>query len=312
MDSLASTRRDKDMTTNFANSSPFSQPGYDWRQYANSLFEQQGQAPKYDLSTPTPSFQTNINNVWGSTAQSPFAGTQALAQQHSAALTAPPASTPPTSAPSSGGGFGFGGGMPANYQHQAPTMRDYQKNPYLDQMAGQITTSYNNNLQQNILPAIRGGVAVAGGIGGSRQGIAEGQAIGQSNQGLASALTGMYGQDFQADRNRALQQYQADQNYMAANRGMDVQLRAQDIGWNMGQRGMDLQAQGLRDNFYTAQRGQDLTQMGIGTNFYGDLLRTAASGGQAPTNNTGFDWQKAAGGFMGGMQFGQNMGWWGK
>jgi hypothetical protein len=289
------------MTTNFANSSPFASGTNDWRAYANSLFEQQGQAPKYDLSTPMPTFQQNINKVWGSTAQSPFAATQAAAQGHSAATQA-------QLPQSSGGGF-LSGGLPSGYQHSAPTMRGYEKSPYLDQMATSITGQFNKNLTEGILPGIRGQAVATGGVGGSRQGIAEGQAIAGSQRGLADALTGMYSQDYQQDRARALQQYQADQGYMLGNRGMDVNMRQQDIGWQLGQRGLDLQGQGLRDNFYTAQRGQDITRLGIGANLLGNTIGTLSGNSNGQGGSSGFDWQAALGGALSGLGYSKSAGW---
>jgi hypothetical protein len=54
-----------------------------------------------------------------------------------------------------------------------------------------VVTQYNNNLNRNILPAIRGGAVANGSLGGSRGAIAEGLAVGDSNRALAGTLANM-------------------------------------------------------------------------------------------------------------------------
>lgn len=78
-------------------------------------------------------------------------------------------------------------------------------NPYLGAQANAITQQANQNLQNNLLPAINSGAVAAGGYGGSRQGIAQGIAMGQTQQGIANALAGMYGSAYQHDQDLANQ-----------------------------------------------------------------------------------------------------------
>ena len=89
----------------------------------------------------------------------------------------------------------------------------YQKNPYLDSMASNITNQVNDNWSRNIAPSIRSGAMQAGGFGGSRQGVVEANALKDINGGLTNSLTNLYGQDYQTSMGRNLQRYQGDQSY---------------------------------------------------------------------------------------------------
>jgi hypothetical protein len=66
-----------------------------------------------------------------------------------------------------------------------------------------VIQTYNNNLNRNILPAIRGGAVANGSLGGSRGAIAEGLAVGDSSRALASTLANMD----MAGYTQGLQQY---------------------------------------------------------------------------------------------------------
>src|SRR5690606_24487616 len=70
-----------------------------------------------------------------------------------------------------------------------------------DAMIQQVT----RNLQENILPAVRGEAILSGGYGGSRQGIAEGLSVGRTSDAIASSLANMnlgaYTQGLQAMQN---------------------------------------------------------------------------------------------------------------
>lgn len=54
-----------------------------------------------------------------------------------------------------------------------------------------VMTDATNNLQRNILPAIRSGAVAEGAYGGSRQGIAEGLAAGETARGVGDTLARM-------------------------------------------------------------------------------------------------------------------------
>ena len=171
-----------------------------------------------------------------------------------------------------GPGVGNTGGMPAN--------------PYLPQIAGDITRRTNDMMNAGIRQA-RGAAISAGGFGGSAQGIMEGKAIAGSADNLAGQLGNLYGSAWNQDQGRDLQRYTADQS------------------------------------FYGQQRGQDLQQAGIGAGLLGQGLQTqwaplqGASGlygaysgyGNATTPSQGGGWQGLLGGSLGAAQLAQNMGW---
>jgi hypothetical protein len=143
----------------------------------------------------------------------------------------------------------------------APSGGAYQQSPYLDQQAKNITTQFNQNLSENMLPGVRDKFIGAGGLGGSRQGIAEGLAIGRSNQGLASALTNMYGTDYENSQNRSLQGQIASMNAAtsanSANMANTTANRSLDLN-------DALQRLNSERSFYSGNRQMDLTQQGLG------------------------------------------------
>ena len=119
-------------------------------------------------------------------------------------------------------------------------------NPFLDGMAGSVVQQAAQGLNNQVLPGIRAGAMMAGGIGGSRQGIAEGNAIGQTMQGVSNSLAGLYGNAYESDQGRALQMRGQDQGFYTAQRGQDLQgmqLGGQLFG--QGQQGLQGQGQGV-------------------------------------------------------------------
>ena len=103
-------------------------------------------------------------------------------------------------------------------------------NPYLGAQASAITQQANQNLQNNMLPAINSGAVAAGGYGGSRQGIAQGIAMGQTQQGIANALAGMYGSAYQHDQDLANQRDIAWWNNDTASRNAQIAANASMYG----------------------------------------------------------------------------------
>ena len=71
-----------------------------------------------------------------------------------------------------------------NFALNAP---DVANNPAVQGMMRSNRRMLNRNLQENLLPGIRGGAVAAGQVGGSRQGIAEGIAMRGTQQALADA-----------------------------------------------------------------------------------------------------------------------------
>lgn len=64
---------------------------------------------------------------------------------------------------------------------------DAANNPYVQGMMQTNQNMVNRNLQENLLPSIRGGAMSAGQVGGSRQGVAEGIALRGTSEALSNA-----------------------------------------------------------------------------------------------------------------------------
>lgn len=238
--------------------------------------------------------------------------------------------------PPGGSGAGGGGVTPAS-------LTAYSQNPYLTKMGEGLQTQFNNNLTQNTLPSLRGGAVAAGGVGGSRQGIAEGLAAGQSNTGAANAITNLYGQDYNNQMNRNLQQYGMDQNFNLGNAGIGAQYAGMANSYDLGRRGLDLgfknsnnaydlgsqglrlQDQGQQMNFYNQQRGLDQNGLVIGGKLYNlgttgqwNPLNSANGiyndysglGNTTGSTSAGGGLSGILGGALSGAQFGRNMNWW--
>ena len=99
-------------------------------------------------------------------------------------------------------------------------MLDVANNPYLQGATNSMTNQVTDNLMQTVLPGIRSGSTVAGGLysgGATRQGVAEGRAIGDTNQGLSNSIadmmfkaynTGLSGMGDAINRNPSVQSQQ--------------------------------------------------------------------------------------------------------
>lgn len=175
-------------------------------------------------------------------------------------------------------------------------------NPYLPQQAQAITQQANNNLFNYQMPQINSGAIAAGGFGGSRQGIAQGLAIGQTNQGLSSSLASLYGNAYESDQNRGLQERtaqmqnqttrdlgfgnldlgrtQAANNYSLGQGNLALGNKQADNSYNLGMGNLGLSSQVADQNFYTAQRGQDLSQYSLGANLANTANLGLSSQGQ--------------------------------
>ena len=151
-----------------------------------------------------------------------------------------------------GGGGSFGGGSTSG-------------NPYIQQQADSLKAGVNQNLKQQMLPAIRSSALANGSFGSSRQGIAEGVAAGNASTGIAGALANLYSGEYNTDQ---------------AN-----QTSRMGIGANYS-----LGSTAQNQNFYTQQRGQDLQQMQLGGALYGQGItgQTAVGAGQYSVGQTGY------------------------
>lgn len=117
---------------------------------------------------------------------------------------------------------------------QAPT-----QNPYLPAMADDITRRASTQFMQQINPAINRAAVANGGYGGSRQGIAQGLAMSQGMDNIAGQLSGLYANQFNADRNYGLANdamdlnvYNANQNWMRQGQQDQLGLADRLLGWN--------------------------------------------------------------------------------
>jgi hypothetical protein len=193
----------------------------------------------------------------------------------------------------SGSGWNFNGiggiGSPGSSSQYLPpnqnggyitpaSLNAYTRSPALDALNQATQTQFDNNLNQNILPGIRRGSDMVGGVGGSREGIAQGLGIAQSNQGLAAALAGNNYNDYNQQMNRNLQQYQGDQQFNTAQGQLGEQYWNGANQYNLGLGGLALGNQRNMQDFYSTQRGQDLTSMMDGAYLYG-------AGTQGPWNS---------------------------
>lgn len=113
------------------------------------------------------------------------------------------------------------------------------QNPYMGQMADEITRRAATQFNQQINPAINRAAVANGGYGGSRQGIAQGLAMSQGMDNIAGQLTNLYGTQFNADRNYGLQSdaldlnvYNANQNWMRQGQQDQLGLADRLLGWN--------------------------------------------------------------------------------
>ena len=236
-----------------------------------ALSQQQGlkdaQAGKYDafqsymgrpageltdrLTQSVASQGPNPGNGWTPSAPSAPVAQQQLPQQVTSNLGfggAPAVSTGQPAGQSGWGGYG------------------YQKNPYLDSMASNITNQVTDNWNRNLAPSIRGGAMQAGGFGGSRQGVVEANALKDVNSGLTNALTNMYGQDYQTSMGRNLQRYQGDQSYDLGLRNNDLGFSNLDFQINQGNVNNQLAGANLGMNTWGTQQQGNQAGITAGTN----------------------------------------------
>lgn len=162
-------------------------------------------------------------------------------------------------------------------QRQAPTMRGYEKNPYLDQMAQGIMQQQTRNLNEQILPGVRSQAIAAGGFGDARHGVAEGLAMGRTNDAIAREMANLYGTDYQKSMDRNAQLYQSEMQNQLGYAGLDTQRYGIDTGAATARYGTDAnnatQRYGVDANNATQRYGIDqnysLGQTNAANNRYG-------------------------------------------
>ena len=245
-------------------------PIADWEQTINNAYAAQGMANPYtegQASNPYEASNGSLPEYLRLLGQN-GAGPQATA----------PLGTANTNSTSPGGNYGTPG-----------------QNPYLSGMADDITRRVNQSRDVG-LQGIRGNSVGVGGLGGSRQGVAEGQAISGSADNLAGQLGNLFGTDWTNQQNRDIQ-----------NRGLNVQMRGQDIGWqnqtnqfglNAAQLGSNLQTTAMQNEWYPIQQANSIYGGYAGN---GTTTNSTSSGGGA---------SGVLGGLLGGATLGRQAGWW--
>jgi hypothetical protein len=147
-----------------------------------------------------------------------------------------------------------------------PSLDAYAKNPYLDQMAGNITSQMNENWTRNQLPSIRSGAMAAGGFGGSRQGVVEANGLNDMNRSLGQNLTNLYGQDYTNSQNRNLQKYGMDQSYDLGLRGNDLGFAGLDANINQNNFNNGMASANFGMGVYNSMQGGNQAGINSGNN----------------------------------------------
>lgn len=98
-----------------------------------------------------------------------------------------------------------------------PALLDPSSNPYLQQQGNAIQQHMTQNLTESILPALRTGSVVAGGLnsgGATKQGLATGMAVGRTNQEIGNALSSLYSNAYSTGLGAMGQAVQANPSVM--------------------------------------------------------------------------------------------------
>lgn len=157
---------------------------------------------------------------------------------------------------------------------------------------------YSQNLERNMLPAIRSRSIMAGGYGGSKEGIAEGIATEGAAQGFSRDAMNLLGSDWTGGQNRGLQKYGMDQSFYLGNQG-------QMLGYASDQRSQD-----------RADLTTGASLYGAGTNGMWDPIKNAngvyagyTGYGTTTTPGAGGGWLGALAGAGAGYQIGRGLNW---
>jgi len=211
-----------------------------------------------------------------------------------------------------GGGAGGGGG--GEYGGGGGS------NPYLGQMADNITRQMQDNYTRNQLPTMRSGAMAAGGFGGSRQGVVESNSLYDLNNNIGSAVSNLYGTDWTNQQNRNLQQQQINNQFTLGQGNLGLGYANLDANINNSNNSNQLNWANFGLNVNQQQFAQ--TQAGIqnATNIQDTPMRYVsqfsnmnnATGGQGGTSTSTQDMQGnryvgAAGGALIGSQLYRNI-----
>ena len=168
-------------------------------------------------------------------------------------------------------------------QFSAPSLNGYTKNPYLDQMASGLRDQFTQ-FRDDGLAANRGNAVAMGNVGGSRQGIAEARTMTDAGKGYDSAIANLYGQDYNNQMNRNLQQYGVDTNAYLTNQG-------QQLGFYGDQRRLDQSGAALGASLYGLANNGDWSGLNSASNIYNQysgLGGSSTTGGESGGGGLGF------------------------
>lgn len=245
--------------------SSYLEPGIAWwEKNINDAYAAQGMDPAYKASDPMSPFEASGGDH----------GTYLQLMQQAGAIPMDYGTGAPQTAPQGTPQAGYGGGASPAF------------NPNMQGQVDYLRQQSDFALGQN-LNGIRSNAVGVGGLGGDRFKIAQGVATGLANQGYTGAVSNMLGQDWTNQQNRDLQ-----------NRGLDVTMRGQDIGWQNQTNQYGLQRDALDSQLVTNGINQSWAPIINAGNLYSQL------GGGSVTNstNTGGGWQGLLGGALGGAQ----------
>ena len=169
-----------------------------------------------------------------------------------------------------------------------------KQNPYLKQMGVDVGNQMFDQWSRNTLPSIRSGAMAAGGFGGSRQGVVEANGLNDMNRQYGQALTSMYGNDWNQQQGRNLQQQGLNNSYDLGLKSNDLQNRSVNNSYDLGLRSSDLGFSNLDANINQNNFNNQLASANFGMGVYNTLNNQTQAGIQAGTNiqNTPLDYQK--------------------
>lgn len=205
---------------------------------------------------------------------------------------------PGTSSPMPGGQGSWASGGPAG------------QNPYLSQMGSLMAQQMTDNFNRRVMPQISSQAVASGGFGGSRQGVIEANAMNDLNQQIGGALTNLYGQGYNTDRQYDLGLRNNDLGFA----GLDAQIAQNNFnnqltGANFGLGMYDRLQQGNQTGINAGTNIQN-TPMNYWSNF-GNQYNSIGNGFGSTTGSTnqqGNPFMSALGGAQLGSQIGN---WWG-
>lgn len=176
-----------------------------------------------------------------------------------------------------------------------------ETNPWLAKTGSIIADTANRNLTQGVLPALADQAILGGAYGGSGYGVSQGLAAGESQRGVADALTGMYGQNYQLERDRQLQ------GGNLLNQANELALAPGTVLGGLGDMIQGWDQSRLDANIAAPWNGLDrfAAILGLGTPYGSSTSNTV----QTPAGRSGFG--SFLGGAAGGASAGSAFGPWG-